>query len=314
MAADGKVPVLESVQAGWAFMRKALPTVAPAGLLAAVVYTLLQVTATMGNDASPFELVLALASMAMSVAFSAFTFRLALRQDASGFYGLKFGKDEANLFGTFVIVGFFFLIVATPCILALAGAIGVAATRAKINFTETQNDPAASAAAFQTILTGPDAPVIFIVFFAAVALLLWLSARLVLISVATIAEERIMAFSTWEWTRGNAWRILAATFIVAAPLAIGSAAVVLLIGAGARLARRRHRPLRRAGRDEIPLGHRPIFDRHAGRKRVIGASLSRLASAELGAAAGKGGLRSTAHASVCSLGVLLACSLFAESG
>jgi hypothetical protein len=216
MAAEGKVPVLESAKAGYAFMRGSLRAVAPAAALAAAVSALTEVAAD--TNRGPLMLVVMLGFFAVSLAFTAFTLRLALNQDATGFFGLKAGQDEANLAGATVVAGFFYFIVAIPCFVAFMLAVGMAATRAKVSLDSIQGDPEAAAAALASIFAGPDAPMIWVVLLAVLVLLLWLMSRLSLASVATVGERRVMVFSTWEWTRGNAWRLLAATMLVILPL------------------------------------------------------------------------------------------------
>jgi hypothetical protein len=216
MAAEGKVPVLESVKAGYAFMRGSLRTVAPAAALAGAVSALTEIAAD--TNPGPLMFLVMLVFLAVSIAYTAFTLRLALNNDASGFFGLKAAQDEANLLGATVVAGFFYFIVAIPCFVAVMLAIGMAASRAKISLEGMEGDPQAAAAALATIFTGPDAPMVWIVVIAALLLLLWLMSRLSLSSVATVGERRVMVFSTWEWTRGNAWRLLAATTLVILPL------------------------------------------------------------------------------------------------
>lgn len=216
MAAEGKVPVLESAKAGYSFMRSSLRTVAPAAALAAAVSALTEVASDANRG--PLTFFVLLVFFAVSIAYTAFTLRLALNSDASGFFGLKASRDEANLLGATIVAAFFYFIVAIPCFVAFMLAIGMAAARAKVSLDSIEGDPEAAATELAKIFTGPDAPMIWIVLLGALVLLLWLMSRLSLVSVATIGERRVMVFSTWEWTRGNAWRVLAATMLVILPL------------------------------------------------------------------------------------------------
>src|SRR5262249_37049153 len=105
MASDGKVPIIESAKAGWTFMQSSLGVVAPAAAIAAAISASSEAAADSANV--PLMFVVLLAFIAINIAFSTFTLRLAVRQDASGFLGLQAGKDELNVAGAIAVVLFF---------------------------------------------------------------------------------------------------------------------------------------------------------------------------------------------------------------
>jgi hypothetical protein len=198
MAASGGVPIVESARAGFDFMRKSIRTVAPAGLLTAAL-------AALTAAVSPSEpagamnlpgLALDIAGLALMISFSAFVLRLALRQDASGFYGLKAGKDESNLLGALLWVGFFFVIVVLLAFFIFSIGLVIAAGNAGVRLEEYQNDPNGMREAVIQIMT--SAPWLWVLGLLEFAALVWLSTRLTLVSAATIGEGRIMGFSTWS--------------------------------------------------------------------------------------------------------------------
>jgi hypothetical protein len=222
---DGGVPILESARAGYAFMRASLRTVAPAALMFAVATALAGLTAPApGTSAAGSEIISLIATMAsilFGLAYSAFTYRLALRNDASGFFGLKIGRDESNLLGAAIVVGFFFLIVIVVCIVIFSIALLPAAAQAKVDLgSVAPGDKAALLEAFGAIFKGPGGPYLIAIALGLAGFIIWLSLRLFLVNVATIAEGRIMAFSTWGWTKGDTLRILAAAMMVLFPIAL----------------------------------------------------------------------------------------------
>jgi hypothetical protein len=231
--ADGGVPILASACAGYAFMRASLRTVAPAAVMFAAATALAAVAAPApGANAAAeiISLIATLASILFGLAYSAFSYRLALRKDASGFFGLKIGKDESNLLGAAFVVGFFFLIVIVVCIVIFSLAMIPAAAQAKVDLASVApGDEAAMLEAFGAIFKGPGGPYLIATALGLGGFIIWLSLRLFLVNAATMAEGRIMAFSTWGWTKGDTLRILAAAMMVLFPIAlvIGLALAVL---------------------------------------------------------------------------------------
>lgn len=233
--ADGGVPILASARAGYAFMRDSLRTVAPAAVMFAVATALAGVVAPAPGAVSAagteiVSLIATLVSILFGLAYSAFNYRLALRNDASGFFGLKIGRDESNLLGAAIVVGFFFLIVVVFAIVIFSIALLPAAAQAKVDLRSVApGDEAAMLEAFGAIFKGPGGPYLIAIALGLCGFIIWLSLRLFLVNAATMAEGRIMAFSTWGWTKGDTLRILAAAMMVLFPIAlvIGLALAVL---------------------------------------------------------------------------------------
>jgi hypothetical protein len=222
--ADG-VPILASARAGYAFMRASLRAVAPAAVMFAAATALAAAAAPApGANAAGAEIISLIATMAsilFGLAYSAFNYRLALRNDASGFFGLKIGKDESNLLGAAIVVGFFFLIVFVVCIVIFSLAMIPAAAQAKVDLRGVApGDEAAMLEAFGAIFKGPGGPYLIAIALGLGGFIIWLSLRLFLVNAATMAEGRIMAFSTWGWTKGDTLRILAAAMMVLFPIAL----------------------------------------------------------------------------------------------
>jgi hypothetical protein len=216
-------------------MRASLRTVAPAALMFSAV-TAFSAIAAPGPGTAPgagaASLVITLVTILFGLGYTALTYRLALRNDSSGFFGLKVGKDESNLLGAAVVVGFFFLIVVVLGIVIFSIALMPAAEQAGVDLTSiAPEDEAAMLQAFGEIFKGPGGPFLIALCVLLGAFVLWLSLRLFLVNVATIAEGRIMAFSTWSWTKGDALQILAATLVVVIPIAVPIGLAIGALGA-----------------------------------------------------------------------------------
>jgi hypothetical protein len=220
----GKVPILESAKVGFDFMRANLPAIGPAAALGA----LLLVTFSLWN-ATPAGSLLLVLLIAFGVAFRAFTFRLALGQQSGGPLGLKLGREEFNLFAASMVIGFFMVIVAVMGFVLFAFVLSIAAAQAGVTQDQLQGDEAEMRAAVLAILQSPQAtPALAVPVLVALGMA-YLSARLALAGPATIGERKLMAFSTWRWTEGNGLRILAACFLVIAPLGFALLFVVNII-------------------------------------------------------------------------------------
>ncbi|MEJ0024227.1 MAG: hypothetical protein WDN76_13055 [Alphaproteobacteria bacterium] len=235
MAAHGKLPIMESARAGFTFMRASLRTVAPAAVMFSAVAALSAIAAPppgAAPGAGAVSLLLTVVSVMFGLGYTAFLYRLALRNDASGYFGLKIGKDESNLLGATLVVGFFFMIIAVLGIVIFSIAMMPAAEQANVDLRGiAPDDEAAVLQAFGEIFKGPGAPYLITLGAALGAFAIWLSLRLFLVNVATIAEGRIMAFSTWSWTKGDTLHILAAALVVIFPIALPIGLGVGVLGA-----------------------------------------------------------------------------------
>jgi hypothetical protein len=220
----GKVPIVESARAGFDFFRAHWRQTAPAAALAAVVATAAQVaTSEPAGLGLPAQLLVNLAAAVVGVLYSALLYRLALRGDASGWFGLKFGADELRLLGASAVIGFFFFIILVVGGLAVGFALVAAGRDAGVDWSTLESDPEAAAAALEKMFSGGAGLAWLMVFAAAFFGLLWLSARLSLALPATIGERRVLTFETWAWTRANGLRIVAALLLLAAPMVFGLA-------------------------------------------------------------------------------------------
>ena len=56
--------------------------------------------------------------------------------------------------------------------------------------------------------------VLLVLGFAFLLLFLWIAARVILAQPATVAEARMVVFSTWAWTKGSGARLMASLFLL----------------------------------------------------------------------------------------------------
>lgn len=231
MPSPSPVPVLRSVFAAYAFFlvhwRKILIAAIPYTAAYAAQLALMPTTAA-GNEPSALGLVaslLSLATVVASVALSAASLRLAVRGEMTGWLGLQLGREELRLFAVYLLTGFLVVIVFILVFLfwgTLFGTVTMGALeRAGI-------DPEASgfdvAGATQYMGTS-DWVVVIAAGIAGLAIVTWLSARLVLALPATIATGRIQVMKAWPLSDRNGWRIAAALLLAGLPLTLGELAL-----------------------------------------------------------------------------------------
>jgi hypothetical protein len=93
-------------------------------------------------------------------------------------------------------------------------------------------DPAALERAVAEALSTPAGMVIQIVGLVFIVILIIVSARLVMVNAATIGERRIVFFQTWSWSKGNVFRIVAATILTALPTALFNMVLGSILNSG----------------------------------------------------------------------------------
>jgi hypothetical protein len=217
---DGKVPIDQTVRAGFAFMASSLPVTFPAGVFVAVFAAAAQVLAGPAFAApGPLALGFVLLVTLASISYTAFLYRLALREDATGFFGLKLGADEGRLIGVVAGLTFVLAVMVLVGVFILALAIAVALTQSGVSPAQLQGDEAATQKALMQILQSPSGGVFWALLAGMLAIVLWVSVRLSLASAATIGEGRMVLFSTFAWTRGNVLNMFIALLPALAPQA-----------------------------------------------------------------------------------------------
>lgn len=225
---DHSLPVFEAARAGFIHLRENFrESLIPAAISAAMGAGL-QCLAF----ASPaWALPLGLAGYFVAVPFLAGQYRRAL---GLGGAALRLGGDEASLAGATLAIGLFTVIVVViggffALIAASIGLMGIG-----VDMKALSQEPQAFLNAI-----GPSGTLLLLLCLAPLIMaLIWINARLVCFGAASVTRKRIMAFSTWGWTKGSVSRIIAAGLLLGFPLAIGvmitfTTARALLLGFGA---------------------------------------------------------------------------------
>lgn len=225
---DNALPIFEAARAGFIHLRENLRESLVPAAITALVGAGLQCLAFASPAWAPL---LGLAGFFVAVPFLAGQYRRALGQGGAA---LRLGGDEANLAGATLAIGFFqmILLVIGGFFALLAASIGLMAIG--LDLKGLSQDPKALLEAI-----GPSGSMILLVcLMPLLAAWVWISTRLICYGAASIEQKRVMAFSTWGWTKGAATRIFSAGLLLAFPLALGvfvteSAASALILGFGA---------------------------------------------------------------------------------
>ena len=204
--AGANVPVLESVRAALGFWRFSTPRVA--GVLAAVLAAnFISVTAT----GAPLRFGFGLIGVLMGVIANAALLRLAFADEHGddpefriGPGGFQWGRPETRLLGATLLLAFL-LFIAILFLIVLAVICGAADVAV--------GDHGGGASTPSPALR----LVVGLLAFALALVGIWLGVRVALYPAATVAEKRLMVFSTWGLTRGQFWRIFAAIVLVLSP-------------------------------------------------------------------------------------------------
>lgn len=215
----GKVPVAEAASAGLQFLVAHWSRLLGAAAYAGGIYAAFIAGFGPGVAASGSTfgaLIIQLGLSCATVVAIAPVFRLALRQESVGLAGIQVGADELRLLlAQLAVLAIVLFIVLVGSFALVLVAMSLAASSG-VSLEALQNDPEALVQAM-----GPmGALLISLIGFAIIAALLWASVRFCLAQPAAIGDRRVMVMGAARWTKGNAWRILAAYLLLGAPLVI----------------------------------------------------------------------------------------------
>jgi len=227
------VPVLQSVRAADAFRRLHWRRVAGVLAVLAVATTVSEAGSLAGITglwAADF-----LGIVAVVAAYAALM-RLAFVDEhpgdpefVPGPYGFQWGKPEWRLIGVGLLL--LFLVVICLALAIFAGFVIAAAAGLSSMF-----DPEMSPESLMEALGPGGQAAMSLLILTLLAVLIFLSTRLVLAAAATVARKQVVVFQTWPLTKGEFWRILAAVILVNIPAILAGivAALVasLLVGDG----------------------------------------------------------------------------------
>jgi membrane-anchored glycerophosphoryl diester phosphodiesterase (GDPDase) len=134
-------------------------------------------------------------------------------------------------------ISFFVLIMMLVGFFAIAFVLGAQLAGAGLTQQDFQGDPTPAAEKLSDAL-GQQGMMIFGLMLGVILVAaIWVNARLILAGPATVAEGRMLAFTTWSWTKGNGWRIVAALILTCMPGFLVSNLVASLVGQAAGLNR-----------------------------------------------------------------------------
>jgi hypothetical protein len=220
------IPVFAAAKEGYAFIPKAWKAMGPAiaimcvliGLLNAKQIMLAGAMATTQTGAGE-ALVWMFLMIGASIVLQAGLFRLYLDMARPNPINLTLGQQEGRLLGVTAGVMGLFMLVSVILVLILMGVLGALLAQTGSSFEVLDNsDPAGAMAALNEALgTGPSFLMLALVL-AATGFIVWLGVRLSLVSVATLAEGRMMMLETMKWTKGDVLSILAVMIVVGAPI------------------------------------------------------------------------------------------------
>ena len=209
------VPVIQSVRAAWAFRQLHWRRVA--GVLAAVAAanTVDQALDLSGGQGPAQFAVTILSLLFLLLAYGALL-RLAFADEHPGDpefepgpHGFQWGKPERRLLGMGALLVFLLLL----AILTLVFVVFLIFVTAGVGAVTAETSPESVMAALGP---GGQAMLGVVVGLFMVAVIL-LSIRLTIAPAATVALRRIQVFEVWPLTRGQFWRILAASLLVSVP-------------------------------------------------------------------------------------------------
>ena len=236
-ATAGKVPVLECFRAAWAFLFQNWQLFVPTAAVVGTVTGFALLIGGGGTAPGP-ALLSMLPPLVAGVMFTAAILRKAVRNEFTGPAGLGFGQDEMRLLG---VLGSIVLLIFPVVFLALmvfsvyiVGRLGL--TEQELEALSA--DPEALAKAMTDALGPTGILAMYGLFFAGVALLVYVLAKLFMVNAATIGEKKIVFFQTWAWSKGNTYRIILAMLLTALPAAGVNLLLQILVastGAGANL-------------------------------------------------------------------------------
>jgi hypothetical protein len=234
----GKVPVIESARAAWAFGRENIAKLAPIAAIVAALSVPVAIFASRSALGGDILGMLAgnLASGIITAILFAAAYRLAFNTPAGpSLAGLSFGPDEFRLFGAGIVIAFFLFIVFMVAMLPGILIVGISLQPFQREIEAAAQNPQAMIDVMQKALAANPAPLLGVV---ALYGFIWmaLTSRLYAAAPATFAEKQVRTFETWAWTKGNMLRIIAARLIALIPaflvMAIGQGLVSAAFGLG----------------------------------------------------------------------------------
>lgn len=210
----GKVPVLKCFESAWRFLLEHWRLLAPAAAIPALANGLELVLSPAGQAAATVSFAgLAIVAIA-TVFFTAAVLRKVVREEFVPPWGLAAGQDEVRLLG--VALCYALLLLPFGTLFALVFGI-VAISQSGVTEAELEamaGDTEAADKLFWGFLSTPLGVALAVFCLAVIAVI---TVRLIMVNAATIGERRIVFFQTWNWSKGNVLRMIAAMALTNLP-------------------------------------------------------------------------------------------------
>jgi hypothetical protein len=226
MAHNGKVPIGECVNATGRFFRAHARAAAPAAAITAALMTPVQL---LGRSAlSEGDLLLSIVTFALGGFITApllvGLFRAGERffaapTPAPGQVALALDRDSVNVGLVNLLISFLMMVIMivggfTVMMVVAVMVMQSGITREQLEAMQASGDQAAIIKQFGDALGTRGQVIIGLMAGALLMAMAWMSARLVLAGPASAAQGRVLAFSTWTWTKGNGLGVLAVLALV----------------------------------------------------------------------------------------------------
>ena len=221
----GRVPIFQSIGKAFEYFAANVTRWVPAAVLVGLIsgflmyqypdYYLSQLNgepAILGSDQAFAMMGLTLVVALANVMFSTGVLRHALQGEFSPPIGVRLAEDEFRVIGAYLGLTLVFGIIAFFVMFVLG--IMLAGMAANSGVDLAAGDPEVLSAALTQLLQGPGGGVFLVLLLVLMVLVVFAMVRLIFVQAATIAEDKMMVFSTWGLTKGNFWRVFAAALLV----------------------------------------------------------------------------------------------------
>lgn len=235
MSQTNKLPVLQAVSASWQFVLNSWMLLLPAFLVKALISGAFYSMYLTEGESGGFSMLVGLLLFGAEVVCISMALRYSIRGEYNGLLGTQIGKDEGRLLLATMMFSFlmFFVLIASLYLVSMF-VVAYAATTVEDMAAIAEDDAAMTKVVIEAFSSPSGVMIGLILAVIFLAPILYLAARLITYSAATIARRRIMVFETWKWTKGYAVQIIFALILTYIPVylinVLGSQALMAMLG------------------------------------------------------------------------------------
>lgn len=235
MSQTNKLPVLRAVSASWQFVLNSWMLLLPAFLVKALISGAFYSMYLTEGESGGFSMLVGLLLFGAEVVCISMALRYSIRGEYNGLLGTQIGKDEGRLFLATMMFSFvmFFVLIASLYLVSMF-VVAYASTTVEDMAAIADDEAAMTKVVLEAFSTPSGVVIALILAVIFLAPILYLAARLITYSAATIARRRIMVFETWKWTKGYALQIIIALVLTYIPVylinLLGSQALMAVLG------------------------------------------------------------------------------------